>query len=146
DMEVAMSRKVKRWATGLTLLLCLAASVVGFAAWPRSAINEENAARIEVGMDQATVEAILGPSRDESTGPLALASVPHNWTGQVEFVLERESLGPGSPHPIDGEEWVSNTLYIRVVFHNDRVSEHHAIPVRRVWESPLDMLRRLLHL
>src|SRR3954465_7795793 len=71
-----ISRVRRRLCIALGLLGCLL--IAGCAAWllsPRTAITQENAARIPAGMTLAEVEAILGGAgRDESTGLLFLDS------------------------------------------------------------------------
>src|SRR4051812_40868610 len=49
----------------------VAGLVITWLLWPRTAITADNAAKVREGMTLAEVEALLGPARDESTGPLA---------------------------------------------------------------------------
>jgi hypothetical protein len=119
--------------------------------WPRTAITRENAAKLEVGMTLAAVEAILGgPARDESTGVLApemddtikdaderlfLATI------EVE-VFEREA-GGDLPDVQRKRLWVSDQVMVRVC-HDDgnRVVNIAAMPVQRIRETVADTVRR----
>ena len=120
-----MSRRTRR-----LLLLALPALVAltggGWLFWPRTAITRENAAKIQVGMTLAEVEAILGgPARDEAPKRQVLVkiqSVHHDC------------------------EW--NSDHVSVWVHLDaqgRVTECRAIPVPPA-PGPLERLRRWLGL
>jgi SmpA / OmlA family len=123
------------------LLLTLPVALVlvaagGWLLWPRpaSAITRENAAKINVGMTLAEVEAVLGgPARDEATGAIAMDNleVVEHHPGPEE----RESL------------WTTNQLIISVWFDgHGLVTSSHAIPVCVENESLLEVLRRWLGL
>jgi hypothetical protein len=132
------------------LTACVVLGVSLWLLWPRSAINEDNYARIEVGMALDEVEAILGgPARDESTGPLvSRARTDDDDMGwfDVEFFQFsydwRVPLESRSPR-----HWRSDRLLIRVeVDPQGRVAAKDSLAVRRMDESPLAMLRRWLGL
>jgi hypothetical protein len=127
----------------VVLLACTTAGVTAFMVWPtHSMINAENAAKIEAGMDLATVEELLaGPARDESTGPLAAARCENDKLGRAFLWAERVGCDVTRSEP---SEWVSNTAVIFVDFDEGRVRWHACMPVRRVYESPWAMLRRYL--
>jgi hypothetical protein len=130
----------------LTSLVCLA--VVAYVVWPRpSQINAANAARIQVGMDLRTVETILGPARDESTGPLATADSKDDAAGKLDLMLMRamETSGGGWPLPTT-QEWVSDSVIIHIGFVDGRAGVPEVVPVRRVHETPWATLRRWLKL
>jgi hypothetical protein len=132
----------------LPSLVCLVA-VVAYVVWPRpSQFNAAAAAKVEVGMDLATVETILGgPARDESTGPLATADSKDDATGKLDLLLMRamEQSGGGWPLPVT-QEWVSDSVIIHIGFVNGRAGVPEVVPVRRVHETPWATLRRWLKL
>jgi hypothetical protein len=119
--------------------------------WPTTQITQENAARIREGMALADVETILGgPARDESTGPLMAAlpdyeNAPERGMLAVQLMSwNRGKPGFSTPAPI---LWKSNRAVIRVdLDFGGRVRLIRVLPVRRVQENPLDMLRRWLQL
>jgi hypothetical protein len=101
---------------------------------PESAIAPENAVRIRLGMTRVEVAEILrGPPRNDTTGaPLE----------GVEGGLG--ALGALFSGP---EVWESDHVCIFVSFdEDDLVRGVFWCPFRRVHESPLDVLRRWLHL
>jgi hypothetical protein len=142
----------KRWA----LVMASSVGLVGLAAYLepfQPAINDKNAARIQVGMTLADVEAILGgPARDVATGALEpeneLLGTAEYWAAGVNIDLYRaETQCPDSPDARCIYAWTTN--HVMVVVHLDRqgrVNDSYRIGVRRVHESLLDMLRRWLRL
>jgi hypothetical protein len=140
--EAAMTTKRKLF---VVIAILVAAFVVAIVMWPdRSAINAENAAKIQAGMDLATVEELLGgPARDESTGPLAAARCDNDKVGRAFLCAERVGCDVACSEP---SEWVSNTAVIFVDFDEGRVRWHACMPVRRVYQSPWTMLRRYLRI
>src|SRR4051812_29388784 len=123
----------RRW---LLLGMLVAAAVVAAGLWlnqpPRSAINAENAAKIEIGMTLAEVEAVLGgPARDETTGPVN------------DVIFGGELMLPGGP----SAEWVSDEYRVWVWLDSEgRVDLYSDSPVQRLPETPLEKLRRWLRL
>jgi hypothetical protein len=119
-------------ALGLLVCLLLAAS----AAWllcPRSAITPANAERIKAGMTLAEVETILGgPAQNANTGPIVYDAT----VGRVDH------SGP----PGDLRIWQSDRVQLTVIFRDDVVTHIRPLPVHRVEETPLDILRRWLGL
>jgi hypothetical protein len=110
--------------------------LLGVGAWmlrPRSTeITCANAAMVQEGMTRADVESILGgPPRDDSNGPLTL---------DLSEALESYDR----PH---WSKWASDQVVIWCQFDADgKVNRVAQVPVRRVQESSLDMLRRWLRL
>jgi hypothetical protein len=122
-----------------------ALGVGGWMLWPQpTAITRENAAKINIGMTVAQVEAILGgPERDDTTGPGIREEPPEfappDASGRryrITFIDTRPRL-----------EWRSDEVQIWVLVNSDAcVTECTWFPMRRAPESPLDKLRRWLHL
>jgi hypothetical protein len=120
--------------------------------WPRTAITRENAASIQPGMTLADVEMALGgPPRDESTGDLAAeedATIEHPderyfQAKMLAAIFRRD----GPPDPQCTRVWVSDQVIIRVyIDETSRVYHATVLPVRRILENPLDLLRRCLRL
>ena len=90
------------------LLGSAAVVVVGLAIgvwtlWPRTAITEENAAKLRPGMTLAEVEAILGgPARIETTGPTRANADMENSGGSNSCCSGRTAnaaRSPGIPIP-----------------------------------------------
>jgi hypothetical protein len=132
------------------LLFALAGPVVllGVGAWllcPRSAITRENAARLRPGMYLAEVEAILGgPARDERTG-LVDGDYADCEYGRFMgwWLLDTWDRAHGEQE----QEWASDSVMIRVYLNDShKVISTYSVNVRRVFQSPLDMLRRWLRL
>jgi hypothetical protein len=162
-----MMTRQKRWAvgTGAGALAALACALWLYAT--RTTITEANAECIRPGMTRAEVEAILGgPARDESTGRLAAVIAWRDGEDEENHeMLERiaprlfragplasnRELQEGSPlllpPPAKAKFWVSNRAQIRVDFDDaGRVQARDWQAVRRVYENPLDRLRRWLGL
>jgi hypothetical protein len=116
--------------------LPVAVVLLGVATWilwprPPSAITRENGARIELGMTDAEVEAILGgPARDESTG----------------FLMGEETRIGGMAWPRHTQCWLSDSVIVRVLFQEGQVIARDCEPVHRVNTSFLDDIRRWLRL
>jgi hypothetical protein len=134
------------------LLFGLPASVVVIAVvvwllWPRTAITRENAAKITAGMTLAEVEAILGPPRDDSTGPASVDLKHFNreepllvLRGVADRILELDASGRV-------RRWTSDRVGIHVLFDaGGRVTDVEAFPLVRTQESLLDTLRRWLRM
>jgi hypothetical protein len=136
------------------LLFMVAATAAGLAVawllWPRTAITTENAAKVCEGMTLAEVEAILGgPARDESTGPLtAAAAEVEDADAEVRVELIQVSYDWTLRLTVHAAKcWTSDHLVVRVEFDEQgRVAGKDSLEVRRVYESPLDKLRRWLGL
>jgi hypothetical protein len=135
-----MSRRTRR----LLLLWLTAATVAGLVTawllWPRPAITRENAAKIQVGMTSAEVEAILGgPPRNEffdwareDTEP----PKPGTWI-RDERVSDTPEL----------KEWHSQYVYVVVRWDDDgRVRSCQVTPMRPAHPGVFLMLRRWLGL
>ena len=119
---------------------------LGASAWMlrplASVITRENAAKIQVGMTLAEVEALPGgPARNDTTGSsLFFDDQPSRMLHEHNIMLACEA----TPPPM---EWYSDRIVIFVVFDPEvHVSACHYLFLRRVDESPLDMLRRRLRL
>ena len=128
------------------LLGSVAVVVVGLAIgvwmlWPRTAITEENAAKLQPGMTLAEVEAILGgPARIETTGPTR-ADV--DMDEQRRF--ERFMLRQNSERRV--VSWHSDSVAVYALCGPDgRVLEVFACRVHRAPEALLDTFRRNLRL
>jgi hypothetical protein len=125
------------------LLICLTALGIAVAVGvylllPRSAINHNNFERIRLGMARAEVEAILsGPGRDEST------RAPVEDLRNERVISHGGVVGPG---PFESPQWRSNDAVIWIYFDRDgKVVYSQCSFDRRLAETPLDVLRRLLH-
>jgi hypothetical protein len=118
--------------------------------WPRTAITAAGAAKIEVGMTLAEVEAILGgPARDESTGPLEADLGEDTPADRAErMVAEEEAMVlfyVRSWEAYGTHEWRSDRAIISMSLNPEEVVSHFLVqPVRRAYESPLDKFRRWL--
>jgi hypothetical protein len=126
----------------LTGLLALGAG--SWLLWPRTAITRENAAKIQLDMTLEEVESILGgPARDETTGPVIREEPPEFAPRDASGRSFRITILDLRPHL----EWHSDEVRIWVHIDSDgRVTECMYFPTHRANESPLDMLRRWLHL
>jgi hypothetical protein len=100
--------------------------------WSRtSAINTDNAAKIEDGMTLAEVEDLLGgPARNES-------DLPDNFI--------RDAFD-NSARPSKDKRWASPGLIVFVDVDDDGRVVRHSTYSFSVGRSPLDKLRRWLHL
>jgi hypothetical protein len=147
-MEAAMSRKKTVSLLSILLLVCVAAGVGLDAAWPRSPINRENAAQLVPGLPLAEVERILGgPARNDATGPITTDPTGHPSDGPLLWRTYAYRMRSLWDRPRETKEWWSNTLVVRVDLDGDaRVERCECIAVRRINESPLDMIRRWLNL
>jgi hypothetical protein len=123
-------------------LCCIGVGVVAYVAWPRtsSSINAENYSLLRPGMRHDEVEAILGgPARNECTGPIEV---------DMDEGDPRHDLDPAVWYVVTGgpwnrcQEWRSDVLLVSVCYEDGRVVELESLPVRRVYESPLDLIRR----
>lgn len=135
--------------------------------WPRTAITRENAAKIQIGMTLAEVEAILGgPVRNDATGPIVVAfDEDGNELGDEAriadfFVKEGQAIRPfpvaderGAVHHFGhvtvgwARHWLSDSARVGIVFDSaDIVTEFRVSPMRRMQESPIDVVRRWLRL
>jgi hypothetical protein len=121
--------------------------------WPATAITRENAARIQVGMTLAEVEALLGgPDRIDTTAPVEPDAVDDQEAARpeaVQFQLTLTRLGKSRRAQIGSSlrTWGSDRIAIFVVFDDaQRVADFAFRPLRRAPESPLAALRSLLRL
>jgi hypothetical protein len=135
----------------LLLGVPVAVVVLGVGAWlllPRTAITRENAAKIQVGMTLAEVEAILGgPAREDFVGELQLDFDPDPKVNIMVAKAVEEKGGFGASfvgvHP--QQYWRSNEVWVSAHFDNSRLTACAAYHMRSA-ESPLALLRRLLRL
>jgi outer membrane protein assembly factor BamE (lipoprotein component of BamABCDE complex) len=163
---MGMTRR-RQLAIGLAGIVAAGVAVFSLRLYSsRTAITEDNAVRIRPGMTLAEVEAVLGgPARDESTGPL-VAVLPwrdgeddrsHEIFERLAPQLFRAAPLASSRElqegrllllpPVNVKVWVSNRQQIRVGFDDaGRVQAFDWLAVRRVYENPLDRLRRWLGL
>jgi hypothetical protein len=144
-----MTRRTRRPLIAVSVAVAIFL-VVAWLAWPRTAINQTNFERIQMGMSLAEVEEILGgPARDESSGHLVADAVVNDaelgpeeraMMAKLRLVTFTVSWGRGPRF------WTSNQLMIRVELDaNERVMSMDALPVHSE-ESLLDKLRRWLRL
>ncbi len=119
--------------------------------WPRTAIIRENFDKVQVGMNLAEVEAVLGgPERNESTGPL-MGDSGNDEHDHLQAIVWRERVFdtmPRTENPYPAVKWwTSDVLMVRVDFdENGQVAAREYLPMRRVPESLFERLRRWLHL
>jgi len=110
--------------------------VLGVGAWvfwvqPRTAITRENAAKIEVGMTLAEVEAILGgPARFEFPGPLT-SDVGFRRSND-ELVAQHNFSQPFPANTVTKLRWNSETVTIDVPFDG----EDRALQIRYILHRP----------
>jgi hypothetical protein len=131
----------------LLLFPFLAAVLVGLAfvvwlLWSRpTAINRENAAKIQEGMTLAEVEAVLGgPPRDDGNGVLAFQRVDGS-----EGTMTRSELRSEMNQLPDVKQWLSDEVLVEVTLdHAGRVASTTIDPVRLAHLGPIDWLRRWL--
>jgi outer membrane protein assembly factor BamE (lipoprotein component of BamABCDE complex) len=137
----------------LSLLACLLlAGYVAWLLWPRTAITRENAALIRQGMTVAEVEAILGgPARDETTGPCTLDYGEQAVEGDTaarrarRARLLRLSYLQLNHARRRSHVWASDHVEVFVrVDQAGRVTDCDHVPTRRLYQSPVVMLRRWL--
>lgn len=140
----------------LLLALPSAFVVLGVGAWvlcPHTAITRENAERIQEGMTQAEVMAILGgPPRDESSGPLDMDEPDEGFPELIREARLRQWIDcevRASFDPEGGKRaaWQSNQVAIYVWWDAEgKVTSVDCFPMRLAPESPLVKLRRWLRL
>jgi hypothetical protein len=136
----------KRKLLVLLGVIMVTAAVITYAVWSaRSAINAENAAKIEIGMDLATVEALLGgPARDESTGRLTTTDTTQNDAEGV-FVVKTWRVYMSAGMSQRAQNWSSDEIIVFVEFNDIGLVERvETSCVSRVAEWPWDRLRRWL--
>jgi hypothetical protein len=144
--------KRRRHVLLLTLPAVAAALAVGvWLLWPRTAITRDNATKIQPGMTLAAVEAILyGPARDETTAPVTAdldESEPEALARRAKLYQLDMKLAVIADWGHRRLTWQSDYVMIAVAFDPDeRVTECISLPMRRVSDSPLAMLRRWLAL
>jgi hypothetical protein len=137
------------------VLLLFVTAVIGLVIgiwmlWPRTAITLENAEKLREGMTQQEVEAILGGlPRDETTGPVTVE--PADATALLQFTVAEPMHGidllDEQADPPSLQTWRSNQALVCVALDpSERVLRFVAIPLHRVNESPLDILRRWLRI
>jgi hypothetical protein len=130
------------------LVVWLALGVSGWMLWPRAGITRENAAKIQVGMTLEEVEAILGgPARDETTGPVVPdmrrdTAEQENAADLAEAYIHMYQ----KIHAKSGGVWQSDDVLIYVRLHDGWITGSHHIHVCREHESPIEIVRRWLHL
>jgi hypothetical protein len=131
-------------AIGLVALVGFGAFVV----WPREErVTFENYKRIQLGMSQADVEAILGPPGDHATAPVI--SDTSVWEMPLydpisQSWLSRLDCGQREPLPwrdSKKENWNSDALYVGVIFdYSGRVWDRWYFPNTRCEQTTLDNL------
>ena len=124
--------------------------------WPRTYITQVNAGKIRVGMTQAEVETILGgPSRDESTGPLAADMVEDKVDALClkDLGLDSVWLFRVQGYSMHGafvtqtKVWISDRAMVRIQQDREGRALHvDSIRVCRAPMNPLETLRRLFRL
>jgi len=128
-------------------VIMVTAAVIAYAVLSaRSAINAENAAKIQVGMDLATVEALLGgPARDESTGRLTTDETQNDAEGVFAVKMWRVYMSADMSQR--AQYWSSDEFIVHVDFNELGLVVHvETLRVRRVAEWPWAKLRRWLRL
>jgi hypothetical protein len=128
-------------------LVVLAAGGAALISWrPETAISRANYERLKLGVGREEVQAVLGPPRNESTGPLVANLWPRGPIDVREACLTEWACDVSLTHDLP-EEWVSDNVIIRLTFDSaGRVVAKSAIEVRRKAEGPLDRVRRWLRL
>jgi hypothetical protein len=129
------------------LLVALAALAVVVAAGvvmllpPEDRLTEQNFDQISVGMSRAEVEAILGPPRDYSTGPLKYAGRSLQMFGGSRGTHRTGSYVPLAHVGVQGDqteqvEWRNDRQMLHVYFlPSGRVREKSFLDVARVDQS-----------
>jgi hypothetical protein len=124
------------------LAVVIAAGVGAILFWPRqSRVTLENFDRITVGMSRAEVEAILGPPRDYSTGPLQYAGRSLQMFGGSRGTHRTGSYEPFATVGVQREvmerlEWRNDRQLLHVYFlPSGRVREKSSLDVSRVDQS-----------
>jgi hypothetical protein len=130
----------------------VAALVVGmWLLWPRTVITRDTFDKVQVGMNLAEVEAVLGgPERNESTGPLMgdSGNDEHDYLQAYIWRVRVFDTMPRTENPYPAVKWwTSDVLMVRVDFdENGQVAARECLPMRRVHEGLFERLRRWLHL
>jgi hypothetical protein len=141
ERKAAVTRRRRLLLSGVLASIFIL-GIAPWLLWPCTAITRANAAKIKEGMTLAEVEAVLaGPCRDDSSGPLC-ADGP-DWEAD-----DLEASWYQNLKLMDGRlVWGSDNVIIVIRLDDDeRVLSSASIPVRRVRESPLDIIRRWLRL
>jgi hypothetical protein len=142
--EAAMTTKRKLLVL-LGVIMVTAVVIAYTVRSARSAINAENAAKIEIGIDLATVEALLGgPARDESTGRLTTTDKTQDDAEGV-FVVKTWRLYMSAGMSQRAQNWSSDEIIVFVEINDvGRVERVETFCVSRVAEWPWDLFRRWL--
>jgi hypothetical protein len=125
----------------------VAGLLVAWLLWPRTAITQENAARIEPGMTLAEAEALLGgPARCDATGPYNVN--PADFAGDPWCPRQEEALTRKDGEVIGWQRsWATdNTLVVVRFDRGNRVTEVVYGPVTPVQRDLLRLIRRWLRL
>src|SRR5579883_2540876 len=136
-----MRRRKLRWMlVGLAVLL----PVVGaFVTWQLpDRITDENFGLIRPGMSRAEVEAILGPPRDCSSGPLRYAR-RSEILYRGSFLVEDYRLSFWETNlrdePVEGFEWRSDSQIVNIYFDPPGIVYFHRIDdVVRMDQAPVE--------
>jgi hypothetical protein len=130
-----------------------AVGVGGWMLWPRTAITREDAAKIQVGMTLEEVEAILGgPPRSDASGNTVVdmradTIEQERATRIVWQKIVWQSLAMYR-HVAENDGnlviWESDDVFVWVRLEDRRVTGSGQIPFRRVYESPIEIVRRWL--
>jgi hypothetical protein len=145
-----MARRTRLLLFGLPAAL-VGALLVAWLLWPRTAITRENAARIELGMTVAEVEAFLGgPARDDVIPRGLMPDLSDDAAendGRYALIargLSQRGMNADNPRCAI---WRSGQAVVLVLFNDGgRAVDREVIPVRRKWESPFNVLSRWLGL
>ena len=131
-------RKLLVALAGLAVVVAAGAVVL----WPpEDRLTEQNFDQISVGMSRAEVEAILGPPRDNSTGPLQYAGRSLQMFGGSRGTHRTGSYVPLAHVGVRGDltervEWRNDRQLLHVYFlPSGRVREKSSFDVSRVDQS-----------
>jgi hypothetical protein len=134
------ARKILISSVGLILV----AFVVGLGlmlVMPRSQINHDNASKVHNGITLQDVEELLGPERNESTGPL-WEHLGDGWKQQVTY----ESARRGSIQDLGTRRcWASDELVVIVIFDDQGLVRSTSL-IEVFHEGWFDQVRRWLGL
>ena len=133
----------------VTLVIALLAVVVlaalVFRSGPRP-ITEEDVNRVENGMSRSEVEAILGPPRDQTTGPLVyrldddpfVCGLSPPIVELVDRPQQHFTRDSESYRGLDRPCWCSDSLVFTVAFRDSRACETTVYHTRRLPQSLLE--------
>jgi len=118
-------------ASGIAAVAVLAVAVCLLL--PSSKINRRNYKKIHEGMTLAEVEAVLGPPRNDTTGPVMAVvgdDEDHGPWNKEAFAALKAIDFQSRPVLVGEGVWASNSLLVRVRFGSDnRVISHESLDV-----------------